>query len=83
MNKFRKSATLILAVAASATVLSLTACQGSSSGSTGQTTKAADTAASAKTAEATQAANAASKGKFKLGKLKIQALGGGACGAPS
>lgn len=83
MKRIKKITAFILA-ALIATV-SLSACGSGTATSENKTTKAEQSAASTKAEQSTAAAKTedTAKKEFKYGKLKIQALGGGACGAPS
>lgn len=75
-----KALLLLLAISAA----NLTAC-GSGDNIAGGTTSQAESPVTAENAASSSSStiHAVSADKFKFGKLKIQALGGGACGAPS
>lgn len=86
MKKTKRITPLALALAILATA-GLTACGGkdtsAESQAAGASSTSASTAAVSTAAGSTTASQSTTADKFKFGKLKIQALGGGACGAPS
>lgn len=75
MTKNRISAVLLAAM-----LLSLAACNNNSGA---QTSAASSASADVSESVAASAAPAAATEEYPLGKIQIQALGGGACGAPS
>lgn len=82
-----KKAKIIVSTAVSlallaSTLVGFTGC-GNKSTATESSKATASAASIASASSSTTAAASTSTEKFKFGKLKIQALGGGACGAPS